>query len=658
LYFTSALFAFSIICLYLITIIFDTAAIKDLAIPLPVIIVSSVSLIFSASLLLIKNEKNSKLFATIDFILMLTSIGMLVFFTDKFESPFIGLIAILSIFSGVYGAYGVVSVLILIGILTSAEYLDNRLTFQVVSSVILIGIIPMILSIYIWHFRKNNENNNTTIDKKNLRLSAQIEGLSSQSETIIKAIGDGVVSIDGRGIISMMNPAAENLSGWTYDDASRLNYKSIFQLLDNSSQPINESKDPIAKALNNNEQILDDDLALQTKNNKKIMVSLHISPIGQPGAGVIVVFRDITKAKAEETEQAEFISTASHEMRTPVAAIEGYIGLALNPETATLDERARSYVNKAHESLQHLGRLFKDLLDVSKIDDNRINYIPKVTNIMNLVEDIVDGLKAKANEKKLELIFLPKPDNSGRFVVPVYYVNLDPDIIREVVGNLIENAIKYSAAGNIEVNVVASDEKVKISVKDSGIGISEEDIPHLFQKFYRVNNSETNQIGGTGLGLYLSKKLTERLGGQITVASQYHKGSVFTIELPRIGNDEAKALIEVQKNEVTAIQKTSDTPKFEDILPPRPTYQNDNLSRLENKSQPSVESDKVKPATEVPRGESLSKEEILAKAKQLHEMAISQARPGAEISQNLQSSPKPIINSRISTVRIPTRNEN
>lgn len=167
-YFTSALFAFSIICLYLITIIFDTAAIKDLAIPLPVIVVSSVSLIFSASLLLIKNEKNSKLFATIDFILMLTSIGMLVFFTDKFESPFIGLIAILSIFSGVYGAYGVVSVLILIGILTSAEYLDNRLTFQVVSSVILIGIIPMILSIYIWHFRKNNENNNTTIDKKKL----------------------------------------------------------------------------------------------------------------------------------------------------------------------------------------------------------------------------------------------------------------------------------------------------------------------------------------------------------------------------------------------------------------------------------------------------------------------------------------------------------
>src|SRR5690606_4513614 len=98
-------------------------------------------------------------------------------------------------------------------------------------------------------------------------------------------------------------------------------------------------------------------------------VSLVASPVGGPGSGIIIVFRDITKEKAEEREQAEFISTASHEMRTPVASIEGYLGLALNPATAQVDEKARNYITKAHEAAQHLGRLFQDLLDTARAED-------------------------------------------------------------------------------------------------------------------------------------------------------------------------------------------------------------------------------------------------------------------------------------------------
>jgi len=650
LYLTSALFTFSIICLYLITIIFDTKAIKDLVIPLPVVIASVISFIFSITLVFLKNNKSTKLFPTVDFILLLTTLGLLVFFTDKLESPFLGLVAILGIFSGFYGTYGVVSLTILIGALISAVYLEDRLTFQVISSVIVIGILPMILSIYIWHTRNYNENNNPNIDKKNLLLSAQIEGISNQSENIIRAIGDGVVFINSKGLITMMNPASERITGWSIDEVAKVNYKSLFQLINQKGDSVEFHSDPIAQCLNNNEQLINDDLILQTKNNKKIMVSLNVSPAGQSGSGVIVVFRDISKEKSEEREQAEFISTASHEMRTPVASIEGYLGLVLNPETATIDIRARSFITKAQESLQHLGRLFKDLLDVSRVDDNRINYIPKVVNIMNLVEDVVNGLKTRALEKKLELVFLPKIDTSGKSIVPAYYVNLDPDLITEVVGNLIENAIKYSPKGSVLVDVIADDENITISVEDNGIGISEEDLPHLFQKFYRVNNSETNQIGGTGLGLYLSKKLVERLGGQITVNSRYHKGSTFFVELPRIGNDEAKSLLDLQKKSTTSISQ--------DVLYSKPTYQNENQTRLDASSTSTINIAKAKPATEVPRGESLSKEQILEKAKKLHEMAIRQARPGAEISQNTHNSANKIASTRISTVRIPARNEN
>lgn len=651
----SALFSFSIIAVYIITFLFDTSSINDFSIPLVSLVFSIFSFALSSILIFNKNEKFSKLFSAIDYLVLLTNFGLLVYFTGKIGSPFIGVISILGIVSAIYGSYGVITLLAVIGSLVAGEYLDNNLSFKTISTAIVVCILPMILSIYIWHIKKNNQNQPSVAENKSKKLTAQLEGISNQSETIIQAIGDGVMLIDNRGSVSMMNPAAESLTGWPFTDASRLNYKSIFQLLDEKGQQVTEENDPITKALNNNEQIINDDLALQTKNNKKIMVSLHISPAGESGSGVIVVFRDITKAKAEESEQAEFISTASHEMRTPVASIEGYIGLALNSETATIDDRARAFITKAQESLQHLGRLFQDLLDVSRADDNRINYIPKVTNIMDLVEDIVNGLKAKAYEKQLQLIFQPKPDDSGRYVVPVYFVNLDPDLIREVVGNLVENAIKYSSIGNINVDVTATDENIVISVEDNGIGISEEDIPHLFQKFYRVNNPETNQIGGTGLGLYLSRKLVERLGGQISVKSQYHKGSTFTVQLPRITNEEAKALMQVQKNEITTIDKNADTPKLQDVLPPRPTYP----SKETEKFIGSMSLDKmVKPATEVPRGESLSKEQILEKARQLHEMAQSQARPGAEISSSNQVKPSFVVNSRVANVRIPTRKEN
>ena len=118
-----------------------------------------------------------------------------------------------------------------------------------------------------------------------------------------------------------------------------------------------------------------DKFSLTTGSGKKLIVSLVVSPIGDIGSGVIIVFRDITKTKSDEREQAEFISTASHEMRTPVASIEGYLGLALNPNTAQIDQKARDFIEKAHASAQHLGRLFQDLLDVSKADDGRLsNY--------------------------------------------------------------------------------------------------------------------------------------------------------------------------------------------------------------------------------------------------------------------------------------------
>ena len=587
------------------------------------------------------------------------TMSILVYNTNFVNSPFVGLFGLVCLFASLYGLWGILPALAANGALLADAYLNSDLNFETTATVIAIGILPLIIGIYIWHVNKN-EAEDTGPSEHNLRLNSQLDKISNQSEVIIGAIGDGVLALDSKGNIMLINPAAESITGWSTSDSLKLNYKSVLQLVDSKGQPVNESSDPVLVVLNNNEQVRNDDLELMTKNSKKIMVSLLISPVGAMGSGVIVVFRDITKEKAEEKEQAEFISTASHEMRTPVTAIEGYLGLALNPQTATIDEKARAFITKAHESTQHLGRLFKDLLDVSRADDKRLNSKPKVTNIMILVEDIVNGLKPQANQKNLGLIFLPKPDDSGRFVVPVYYVNLDPDFITEILGNLVENAIKYTNEGKVSVDVKASDDNIKISVEDTGIGISEEDIPHIFQKFYRVNNAETNQIGGTGLGLYLSRKLVESLGGQIWIESTYHKGSIFHLQLPRISNEEAKALSEVQSREIGAAKTKSQT--LQDVLPPRPQTPADGLSSKQMQQDNDTSTKSVKPATAVPRGESLTREQILEKAKMLHEMAQSQPKPGAEITATkpptsttpVQKIPS-VINSRIGNIRIPER---
>ena len=277
----------------------------------------------------------------------------------------------------------------------------------------------------------------------------------------------------------------------------------------------------------------------------------------------------MTKEKAEERQKAEFISTASHEMRTPVASIEGYLGLTLNPTTATIDQRARDFITKAHRSAEHLGRLFQDLLDVSKADDGRLQSNPEAIDLIPFVSDIVEGLRHKAEDKKLQLIFKPRPGTPGgehsatftsRTLSPAFYIYVDPDQLREVLDNLVENAIKYTPSGRVTVDVTGGSGRVTIAIADTGIGIPVEDQSHLFQKFYRVDNSDTREIGGTGLGLYLSRRLTEVMGGRLWVESAYRQGSTFFLELPRLSEHDAQ----------TALAAKAKAAQATKAAPPRP----------------------------------------------------------------------------------------
>ena len=454
-------------------------------------------------------------------------------------SPFLVMWIIVAIFAGFFGIaiLGIMALLVVLQII--AFVTQSGINTQFIIGHIFFGFLPLIFSLILWGRRQQIDNSVSNLENK---LSA-VEG---KSDVVINAINDGVLAISKEGNIELINPSAQQIIGWEQGDALGLNWKSVLKLVASDGKEVDELENPISQSLSKNQPAHSDKFFLLTSSEKRILVSVVSSPVDTDGEGIIVVFRDITKEKAEEREQAEFISTASHEMRTPVASIEGYLGLALNPATANIDEKARDFITKAHESAQHLGRLFQDLLDISKVEDGRMKNNPKIININEFLKEIFEGLAPKANEKQLNYIFAPDTIDEGKekSLQPIFYANIDPDHFREVTSNLIENAIKYTPSGDVTVDITGDDKQISISVKDSGIGIPAEDIPHLFQKFYRVDNSDTREIGGTGLGLYLSRRLAEAMSGNLRVESKYKEGSTFYLEIPRVSSAEATQRLE------------------------------------------------------------------------------------------------------------------
>lgn len=588
--------------------------------------------------------------------------ALLVQGTGGVSSSFLALWVLVAFVAPVFGAYGWLPILVMAGSYVAGAYLTGGLTTQTVVLVALSTAVPLIAGLVMWRETPESEE----LAQKNVKhLANQLSEVATKSEIVINAIGDGVIAIDGTGVVQLINPAAQEILGWGKQDALMLNYKSIFKLVDENNKEIDPARDPLQQVLNTNQQSRGNKLSATTNSGKKISISLVASPIGDPGSGAIAVFRDVTSERAEEREQAEFISTASHEMRTPVASIEGYLGLALNPNTATIDSKARDFILKAHEAAQHLGRLFQDLLDVSKSEDGRMQNIPKVVDIVPFTQTIVEGLTQKATDKGLQLTFVPSEGahttQGIKKIMPVYFVNLDNDHIREVLDNLIENAIKYTPQGGVEVDINGTEDKVVISIKDTGLGIPTEDISHLFQKFYRVENMDRQSIGGTGLGLYLCRRLVEAMQGRLWVESVFGSGSTFFVELPRIDSQEAERLKESQAMQMsqaaqlqppapvaapvptpagtpipvtfadtpaTAVQPTPTTPTAPQPVPavppvPVPITPAQPTPPTPAPAQPIAPAG-AKPATTVPRGESLTRDQINERVRQLEALAQQQ----------------------------------
>jgi PAS domain S-box-containing protein len=478
--------------------------------------------------------------------------------TGGLHSPYLALWGILVLSSAMFGLYSAAGsafmmtlyfVLFYTG-LKGESAVDPIAIGSVAGTYLLSGI-----SYWVWqHFYTSGESIRVS------QLSGQLKSKQQQSEILIQSISDGIIVVDIEGKINLMNPAAAKMTEWSVDEAIDIDVKLVVKFFQEDGKDIPAEQYPFTQVLKTNKQV-DTIVQLVSRDGRNhAIVSLVISPVLLPKSnelvGSVAVFRDIGTAREEEHRRADFISTASHEMRTPVAAIEGYLALALNEKVSKIDNNARNYLVKAHESTQSLGKLFQDLLTSAKAEDGRLVNHPIVVEMGAYLQELTDGLRFAAENKNLLLDFAVGTADQlngsmgGKMVKPLYYAHIDPDRMREVITNLFDNAVKYTETGKISIGLTANKDVIQFFIKDTGHGIPAEDIPHLFQKFYRVDNTTTRTIGGTGLGLFICRKIVELYTGRIWVESEVNKGSTFYINLPRLSTQKATELQAVENQQV------------------------------------------------------------------------------------------------------------
>lgn len=486
----------------------------------------------------------------ISFLLFNLNVVNLVHNTGQLHSWFLIAWALSVLMSGMFGVYTLVGSLFLVtlyfilvttGDVGGQEVLD-QISIGALGGSFLIGIV----SYFGWRVMYVDAES-----KRVSQLTGQLTSKQQQSTILIQSISDGVIVTDNEGKISLINPAAAAMVEWSIEESTGIDVRSVIKLKAEDGQEIGEQDNPFSTVLSQHQK-MEKILQVVGRGGKQQIVSMAVSPVLLPKSneplGAVAVMRDVSEERKAEKQRADFISTASHEMRTPVAAIEGYLALALNEQVSKIDSKAREYLEKAHSSTQHLGKLFQDLLTSAKAEDGRLVSHPVVVEMGAFLEQLTEGLRFAAEKKGLSTEFIIGTSHSTdatasqKVVKPLYYVFVDPDRMREVVTNIFDNAVKYTETGKISIGLTGDDKIVQFYIQDTGPGIPAEDISHLFQKFYRVDNSATRTIGGTGLGLFICRKIVELYHGRVWVESKVGEGSSFFINLPRLSGQKASEL--------------------------------------------------------------------------------------------------------------------
>lgn len=345
--------------------------------------------------------------------------------------------------------------------------------------------------------------------------------------SLINSMSDAVIATNRQGVVSRYNGAALDILN-TNTPLTNLNIQDHITFLDAEDKKVNLLKQVVEK----NAASKRDDLHFIRNNGEHVSLYVNVAPIftgfgHHKDEGFIFMLRDITKEKSLDEQRDEFIAVTSHELRTPLAIAEANISTALLPQLHKLDPTSHNLIKQAHDNIIFLGRLVNDLTTLAAVDNNKLDIEVSVIDPAQIVERLANNYRPLAKEKGLKFHIsvekkLPQVVSSGQY-------------IQEILQNLLTNALKYTEKGTVTLKVgrsVSEKNNLTFSVLDTGIGISKSDQKRLFTKFYRSEDYRTRTTGGTGLGLYITRKLAQRLNGRIWLESQLNKGTTFYFEVP------------------------------------------------------------------------------------------------------------------------------
>ena len=376
-----------------------------------------------------------------------------------------------------------------------------------------------------------------------LRFLRTIDEYRQRQETFLQSIGDGVMAIDRGFVITLFNAAAEKLTGFTAAEAIGKPMRDIVKFVNEKDKSENITFIEEAMLFGKAKQMANRS-ALITRTGEEIPIGDSAAPIFEEDRrvnGAIIVFRDIEKEREVERMKDEFVSITSHELRTPMTAISGFTSMILNGVYGPVNKNLKEPLGYITEGADRLIKLIIDMLDTSRIEAGRLKFELTPLDPGKLVNEATKGLGPVAQEKGISISFKE---------VKVPPVQADAGKVKQILDNLIGNSLKFTdKGGSITVSLAQDGNFVKIYVTDTGIGITEEDQKKLFEKFVQIASQENGRPKGTGLGLYISRELARKMGGELWIeSSQVGKGSTFAFSLPLADSDEAKKVFEgIQK---------------------------------------------------------------------------------------------------------------
>jgi two-component system, OmpR family, phosphate regulon sensor histidine kinase PhoR len=371
---------------------------------------------------------------------------------------------------------------------------------------------------------ESNDRNETSMLSTSINVLAQnLQEMSKAQEiqqdrlsALIENMGAGLLLIDSRGFINLINKGYVEIFRV---DANAFLDKLYYEVIDQE-----EISHVIAEVFRT-EQKVRKHLLLPWGIERRYFDVYGIPIIGTNNAwkGVLLVFHDITEIKKLEQMRKDFVANVSHELKTPVTSIKGFSETLIDGAMHNQDtlEAFLSIINKESNRMQSL---IQDLLDFSKIEQQEFKLNIQDFDLYDLIKEVITMLNKKAKSKDIGLEL--------EFNREELYIQGDHDRLKQVLINIISNAILYTPPqGSVKVSLFEYERTVKIHVKDTGVGIEQEEIPRIFERFYRVDRARSRDSGGTGLGLAIVKHLVEAHHGNITVKSTLGKGSEFIIEL-------------------------------------------------------------------------------------------------------------------------------